>query len=146
MALSSSPRKIIPLSTGDETRSRCESSVPGHTKRVFFCGVVVEGSENGRRLPEGTNSGIFSPPTNFVSVSDIQDLVLSLGDTVASSSDPSILSSPQNSSTGDPVSILHSTSYQDCIQSLQWFYSHSVQVWVPYPANSTRLLCPMNPL
>ncbi|KAJ7929939.1 RhoGEF domain-containing protein [Mycena leptocephala] len=85
MALSSSPRKIIPLSTGDETRSRCESSAPGHTKRVFFCGVVVEGSENGRRLPE-----------------DIQDLVLSLGDTVASSSDPSILSSPQNSSTGDP--------------------------------------------
>ncbi|KAJ6598900.1 hypothetical protein DFH09DRAFT_1129515 [Mycena vulgaris] len=75
MALSSSPRKIVPLSTGEELRSRCESSVPGVTKRVFFCGVVVEGSENGRRLPD-----------------DIQDLVLSLGDTVASSSDASILS------------------------------------------------------
>ncbi|KAJ7129503.1 hypothetical protein C8R44DRAFT_79844 [Mycena epipterygia] len=85
MALSSSPRKIIPLSTGDEFRSRCESSAPGLTKRVFFCGVVVEGSENGRRLPE-----------------DIQDLVLSLGDTVASSSDPGILSPPPDLSADDP--------------------------------------------
>ncbi|KAJ6539507.1 hypothetical protein B0H19DRAFT_1179379 [Mycena capillaripes] len=85
MALNNSPRKIIPLSTGEETRSRCESSAPGLTKRVFFCGVVVEGSENGRRLPE-----------------DIQDLVLSLGDTVASSSDPSILSSPRDSGADDP--------------------------------------------
>ncbi|KAF8195715.1 hypothetical protein K438DRAFT_1906377 [Mycena galopus ATCC 62051] len=82
MALSTSPRKIIPLSTGEETRSRCESSAPGLTKRVFFCGVVVEGSENGRRLPE-----------------DIQELVLSLGDTVATSSDPT---SPRDSGSDDP--------------------------------------------
>ncbi|KAJ7094612.1 hypothetical protein B0H15DRAFT_775924 [Mycena belliarum] len=82
MALSSSPRKIIALSTGEELRSRCESTAPGLTKRVFFCGVVVEGSENGRRLPE-----------------DIQDLVLSLGDTVASSSDASILSTPPDAGT-----------------------------------------------
>ncbi|KAJ7498756.1 RhoGEF domain-containing protein [Mycena latifolia] len=84
MALSSSPRKVVPLSTGEEFRSRCESSAPGLTKRVFFCGVVVEGSESGRRLPE-----------------DIQDLVLSLGDTVASNSDTSILSSPPDAGT-DP--------------------------------------------
>ncbi|KAJ7765035.1 hypothetical protein DFH07DRAFT_811208 [Mycena maculata] len=85
MALSTSPRKVIPLSTGDETRSRCESSAPGLTKRVFFCGVVVEGSENGRRLPE-----------------DIQELVLSLGDTVVSGSDTSILSSPLDPETDGP--------------------------------------------
>ncbi|KAJ7904679.1 hypothetical protein B0H14DRAFT_3079502 [Mycena olivaceomarginata] len=60
MALSTSPRKIIPLSTGEETRPRSDSSTPSLTKRVFFCGVVVEGSENGRRLPEGTNSKIFT--------------------------------------------------------------------------------------
>ncbi|KAJ7276557.1 hypothetical protein B0H12DRAFT_1085926 [Mycena haematopus] len=82
MALSTSPRKIIPLSTGEETRSRCESSAPGLTKRVFFCGVVVEGSEHGRRLPE-----------------DIEDLVLSLGDTIATSSDPT---SPRDSGSDDP--------------------------------------------
>ncbi|KAJ6515729.1 hypothetical protein C8R45DRAFT_957434 [Mycena sanguinolenta] len=81
MALSTSPRKTIPLSSGEDTRSRCESSTPGLTKRVFFCGVVVEGSENGRRLPE-----------------DIEDLVLSLGDTVATSSDPS---SPRDSGSDD---------------------------------------------
>ncbi|KAJ7368468.1 hypothetical protein DFH08DRAFT_26721 [Mycena albidolilacea] len=85
MALSTSPRKIIPLSTGEETRPRSDSSTPSLTKRVFFCGVVVEGSENGRRLPE-----------------DIQELVLSLGDTVATSSDPSILVSPRDSGADDP--------------------------------------------
>ncbi|KAJ7228502.1 RhoGEF domain-containing protein [Mycena pura] len=82
MALSTSPRKVIPLSTGEETRSRCESIAPGLTKRVFFCGVVVEGSESGRRLPEG-----------------IQDLVLSLGETVASGSDSDILSATPDPGT-----------------------------------------------
>ena len=53
MALSTSPRKlVIPLATGDEPRSRILG--PSITKRVFYCSVVVEGSENGRRLPEGT--------------------------------------------------------------------------------------------
>ncbi|KAK0468197.1 uncharacterized protein EV420DRAFT_1635453 [Desarmillaria tabescens] len=56
MALSTSPRKVIPLATGDETRHRQEPISPGlSTKRVFFCGVVVEGSESGRRLPEDAN-------------------------------------------------------------------------------------------
>ncbi|KAF7355459.1 DH domain-containing protein [Mycena sanguinolenta] len=67
MALNTSPRKTIPLSTGEETRSRCESLAPGLTKRVFFC--------------------------------DIEDLVLSLGDTVATGSDPS---SPRDSGSDDP--------------------------------------------
>ncbi|KAG6911239.1 hypothetical protein DXG01_003106 [Tephrocybe rancida] len=63
MALSSSPRKVVPLASGDDLpRARKDSSGPTVTKRVFYCGVVVEGSENGRRLPD-----------------EIQDLVLSLG-------------------------------------------------------------------
>jgi hypothetical protein len=53
MALSTSPRKVVPLSRGDEPKPPLSISSPGVTKRVFFCGVVVEGSENGRRLPEG---------------------------------------------------------------------------------------------
>jgi hypothetical protein len=54
MALSTSPRKVVPLATGDDWKPpKSSSSGPAFTKRVFFCGVVVEGSENGRRLPEG---------------------------------------------------------------------------------------------
>jgi hypothetical protein len=54
MALSSSPRKVVPLATGDDWKpSRNNSSDINVTKRVFFCGVVVEGSESGRRLSEG---------------------------------------------------------------------------------------------
>ncbi|KAF8917932.1 hypothetical protein CPB85DRAFT_1284072 [Mucidula mucida] len=64
MALRSSPRKVVPLATGEEIRPRSDTYGPSSsTKRVFFCGVVVEGSESGKRLPD-----------------EIQDLVLSLGD------------------------------------------------------------------
>ncbi|KAG6821575.1 hypothetical protein H0H93_000084 [Arthromyces matolae] len=63
MAMGSSPRKVVPLASGDDLpRARKDSSGSSVTKRVFYCGVVVEGSENGRRLPD-----------------EIQDLVLSLG-------------------------------------------------------------------
>lgn len=61
MALSSSPRKTIPLATGDGLRQRCHSSAAptaSITKRVFFCAVVIEGSEKGKRLPEGRVSVI----------------------------------------------------------------------------------------
>ncbi|KAF8826901.1 hypothetical protein HHX47_DHR5000592 [Lentinula edodes] len=73
MALASSPRKQIPLATGDETRPRdlTPTVSPSHTKRVFFCGVVVEGSENGKELTEGIDY-----------TTEIKDLVLSLGDVV----------------------------------------------------------------
>ncbi|KAF7288279.1 DH domain-containing protein [Mycena chlorophos] len=94
MALNNSPRKLIPLSTGEETRSRTESVVAGVTKRVFFCGVVVEGSESGKRLPEGAS--FFS---NY-----IQDLVLSFGTTVASGSDlsPAPGAGPESSERTGP--------------------------------------------
>lgn len=85
MALSTSPRKVIPLATGDEARYRQESVGPGlSTKRVFFCGVVVEGSESGKRLPE-----------------EIQELVLSLGDLLETNSNASILSSEGDGQVND---------------------------------------------
>ncbi|KAJ7590868.1 hypothetical protein C8J56DRAFT_934088 [Mycena floridula] len=85
MALSSSPRKTLPLATGDETRSRYDApSTITTTKRVFFCGVIIEGSENGRRLPE-----------------EIQDLVLSLGDILSSDSDNNLLSNSSDTGSSD---------------------------------------------
>ncbi|PFH51280.1 hypothetical protein AMATHDRAFT_75013 [Amanita thiersii Skay4041] len=78
MALSTSPRKTIPLATGDGPRPRSRSSAAATasvTKRVFFCGVVIEGSENGKRLPE-----------------EIQELVLSFGDSLAYNSSSNMLS------------------------------------------------------
>jgi protein ECT2 len=54
MALSTSPRKVVPLATGDDWKPpRSNPSETNVTKRVFFCGVVVEGFENGRRLMPG---------------------------------------------------------------------------------------------
>lgn len=55
MALSTSPRKVVPLAGGDDWHpmSKRKSTGPTFTKRVFHCGVVVENSENGRRLPQG---------------------------------------------------------------------------------------------
>jgi hypothetical protein len=54
MAVTSSPRKlVIPLASGDESKPLPSTTGPNLTKRVFYCGVVVEGSENGRRLPDG---------------------------------------------------------------------------------------------
>ncbi|KAK0230941.1 hypothetical protein IW262DRAFT_1341270 [Armillaria fumosa] len=85
MALSTSPRKVIPLATGDEARHRQEPLGPGlSTKRVFFCGVVVEGSESGKRLPE-----------------EIQDLVLSLGHLLEPNADANILSSEGDAQASD---------------------------------------------
>ncbi|KAF9268140.1 hypothetical protein L218DRAFT_918472 [Marasmius fiardii PR-910] len=78
MALSTSPRKLVPLPSTEDIKHRLDSTPSSSTtKRVFFCGVVVEGSENGRRLPE-----------------EIQELVLSLGDVIeGSQSDNGMLSS-----------------------------------------------------
>ncbi|KAF5388006.1 hypothetical protein D9615_000543 [Tricholomella constricta] len=86
MALSSSPRKVVPLASGDDySRPRKDSTGTGVTKRVFYCGVVVEGSENGRRLPE-----------------DIQDLVLSFGNPLPSDVSTGVLSNAPDSSSNGP--------------------------------------------
>lgn len=79
MDLNSSPRKQIPLARGDETPRK--PSAPSLTRRVFYCGVVVEGCDSGRRLPE-----------------DVQDLVLSLGDPWLSQNDSHILPSATDTS------------------------------------------------
>ena len=57
MALSSSPRKVVPLSGGDgwepHSMQLSASSGPSVTRRAFFCGVVVEGPQDGEDLSEG---------------------------------------------------------------------------------------------
>ncbi|KAH7887610.1 hypothetical protein F5I97DRAFT_1861578 [Phlebopus sp. FC_14] len=75
MALNPSPRKVVPLASGDDSTPR---KPPGTsiTRRVFYCGVVVEGCEGGKRLPD-----------------DVQDLVLSLGDPWLGQDDNHILPS-----------------------------------------------------
>lgn len=77
MALINSPRKVIPLASGDDAtpRKRVETT----TKRVFYCGVVVEGCEGGKRLPDGELQRAAWPNSQQL-LSDVQDLVLSLGD------------------------------------------------------------------
>lgn len=91
MALNNSPRKVVPLSSGDDTtpRKRADGTV---TKRVFYCGVVVEGCEGGKRLPDG---GLLRPtrPNSRQFLSDVQDLVLSLGDPWLGQDDNNILPS-----------------------------------------------------
>ncbi|THH28409.1 hypothetical protein EUX98_g5772 [Antrodiella citrinella] len=80
-----SPRKTIPLATGDERPQNSVSRTgSSHTKRVFFCGVVVENSGYGRELPP-----------------DVQELVASLGEPMDFESDASILSA-----TSDPLTHL----------------------------------------
>lgn len=55
MPLNHSPRKAVALASGDErSSSRLRSSnQPQLTRRVFFCGVVVENAGHGQELPPG---------------------------------------------------------------------------------------------
>ncbi|GJJ07089.1 hypothetical protein Clacol_001288 [Clathrus columnatus] len=62
--IGSSPRKVAPLSTGDETRPRTPAN-NSTTIRAFYCGVVVE-SANGKDLNE-----------------DVRNLVSSLGENLS---------------------------------------------------------------
>ncbi|KZV72156.1 hypothetical protein PENSPDRAFT_371983 [Peniophora sp. CONT] len=65
MLLSTSPRKQVPLNSGDDDWDSGSSSKPATvTKRVFFCGVVVE-NEDGVELSE-----------------DVRELIASFGDPV----------------------------------------------------------------
>ena len=55
MVLSTSPRKAVPLASGDDCdQSSSLSKVPSVTRRAFFCGVVVE-SEGGNAISEGSS-------------------------------------------------------------------------------------------
>ena len=55
MALSQSPRKLVPLAMQDEhvPRPKPKTTPANVTRRVFYCGVVVEGTEGGRELSHG---------------------------------------------------------------------------------------------
>lgn len=91
MALSNSPRKVVPLASGEETTPRKRAD-PAITKRVFYCGVVVEGCEGGKRLPDGELKRVTWPDFRQF-LSDVQDLVLSLGDPWLGRDDNNILPS-----------------------------------------------------
>jgi len=135
MALSSSPRKTVPLATGDEPRLR-EPMHPTVTKRVFYCGVVVEGSEHGRRLPDGVSTPQGCGPVNDIYCwAEIQDLVLSLGSPLESEEE-NMLSSNRPSSSSSSVSATRSnmlaapklplsTSYFCCWARLPSYRPHA---------------------
>ena len=106
MALTSSPRKlVIPLASGDGPKSAPSLSCPNLTKRVFYCGVVVEGSENGRRLPDGL---CISAKVELCllteSIPEIQDLVLSLGNPLPLEEFPEGIESNQSNALNEIVS------------------------------------------
>jgi hypothetical protein len=54
MVLSASPRKAVPLASGDDREQSGSCKVASITRRVFFCGVVVE-SEGGKEISEGSS-------------------------------------------------------------------------------------------
>ncbi|OSD04519.1 hypothetical protein PYCCODRAFT_1433391 [Trametes coccinea BRFM310] len=64
MALTQSPRKVpLPPDEDGPPRPKLRAAGSNVTKRVFLCGVVVEGADSGRELSQ-----------------DVQDLVASLGE------------------------------------------------------------------
>ncbi|KIY49377.1 hypothetical protein FISHEDRAFT_41844 [Fistulina hepatica ATCC 64428] len=93
MALSSSPVKVVPLSTGESPRQSPHDSSSCITKRSFFCGVVVEGSDSGRVLPD-----------------EIQDLILSFGDPIENQQETNVLQPTADSERGQRGRALTDTS------------------------------------
>lgn len=74
--IGTSPRKIIPLNTGDDTRPHTPAA-PSTTTRAFFCGVVVELGA-GKELDAGSEVILFLKLC-LIQV-DVRALVASLGD------------------------------------------------------------------
>ncbi|KAL4076122.1 hypothetical protein J3A83DRAFT_4357230 [Scleroderma citrinum] len=106
MTLSSSPRKTIPLASGDDDTPRRNGLGDGQNviRRIFYCGVVVEGCEGGKRLPD-----------------DVQDLVLSLGDPSLGEDEHNILPSAIETSSEHvhrPRSTTDSSALSDVISEL----------------------------
>ena len=64
MALSQSPRKV-PLPPDDDYQPRPKTRSTGSnvTRRVFLCGVVVEGADSGRELSQGMHPFLATPET-----------------------------------------------------------------------------------
>lgn len=66
MALSISPRKVVPLAGGDDWEPVKSKTAGTTTKRVFFCGVVVE-SQNGQGISEGALCSMVLRHTGLIS-------------------------------------------------------------------------------
>lgn len=122
MALHATPRKVVPLATGDELKPRSTTPAPpGLTKRVFFCGVVIEGSEYGRQLPDGACDQLFCLGNSIMKVcAEIKDFVLSFGSTVRSGDMYDALSKSSEQATNNYVSLRARARVADtCVQALK---------------------------
>lgn len=53
-----SPRKVVPLSGGPADLQRTKSEQPAipPTRRVYYCGVVIEAGIDGHPIAQGTNA------------------------------------------------------------------------------------------
>jgi protein ECT2 len=86
MVLSTSPRKAVPLASGDDWVQSSPSKVAVITRRVFFCGVVAE-SEGGKEISEGALHLLVQWLATFDIQADVQELLESLGEPLGSQSD-----------------------------------------------------------
>ncbi|KAF5333454.1 hypothetical protein D9611_002621 [Ephemerocybe angulata] len=102
MAHNPSPRKTVPLSTGEEHRTREPHHLaPGVTKRVFYSSVVVEGSEHGVTLPD-----------------EIQELVVSLGRALDDEEDDSSSSQSALNSLAPELQLKRTTTDESGLSSV----------------------------
>ncbi|KAI0307231.1 hypothetical protein B0F90DRAFT_1807884 [Multifurca ochricompacta] len=99
MILSNSPRKAVPLALGDDWEQLGSTSkVASNTRRVFFCGVVVEG-EDGKAISD-----------------DVQELVASLGDPLNSHSDSeTVRSRSENRNNNNDATMYSSSAIEDIL-------------------------------
>ncbi|EMD40501.1 hypothetical protein CERSUDRAFT_148569 [Gelatoporia subvermispora B] len=139
--MSQSPRKLVPLALGDDRppRPRTKSSGSSITKRVFFCGVVVENAEAGTQIPK-----------------DVQDLIISLGEPLdgisdAESSDDEAASEPlpqrkraftNNSALADIINEFVSTerTYVTRLRALKYDYARPLRTYTR--EKSTTIVAP----
>ncbi|KAG8925444.1 hypothetical protein FRC00_003971 [Tulasnella sp. 408] len=124
-----SPRKVVPLSGGPADLQRTKSEQPAipPTRRVYYCGVVIEGGIEGHPIAQGTNAqySIRKPVTD-----DVTQLVESLGDVVSpegekigiarSTSAPNITDSTSTADTsgGRKRALTASTAFNDVLNEL----------------------------
>ena len=111
MVLSASPRKAVPLASGDDWEQQ-PGSTTSTTRRVFFCGVVVE-SEAGKAISEGSSNQYPKLSARCNVQSDVQELVASLGEPLSLLSDDSTV----------PPRPLEKDDNDDAVSSSVYLYS-----------------------
>jgi hypothetical protein len=104
--LSTSPRKTIPLALGDDWEPGVSSSKPPSiTKRIFFCGVVVE-SEGSGDLSEGVWPLCLRLSRCLASnAPDVRELVCSFGEPTGLDGDEDIPSALDSNPGTNPDSV-----------------------------------------